>query len=94
MSRSRGKLPDGQPYIIESDGITVWVNGAVGALARFGRNGIDIHKVGGTQGNECLFCTHAVTQTGDWVTFVDQMQRLYGITVPDKHQPDRFRGKP
>jgi hypothetical protein len=28
---------------IESDGVTVWVNGDGGLLGRFGRMGIDVH---------------------------------------------------
>lgn len=80
-------------HIIESDGITVWVNGEGSLLGRFGRFGIDIHKPIEEQATngECLYCTHAATTAADWDTFVAKMKELYGIKVPEKYKPNRFR---
>lgn len=81
-----------RPYEIDSDGVTVWVNGEGSLLGRFGRNGIDIHRPIEEQSSsgECLYCTHASTTSADWVTFVAKMKELYSIDVPDHHKPKRF----
>lgn len=78
--------------LVQSDGVTVWVNGPAFCMGRFGRNGIDIHRAPGSQLElgECLFCTHAPTTEEDWETFKTKMNELYGVTVSDKHRPDRF----
>lgn len=82
-----------QLYEVVSDGITVWVNSAKGNLARFGRNGIDIHRspVQGRQTVECLFCTHAKVTAADWELFVTKVREHHGIEVGDQYRPDRFR---
>jgi hypothetical protein len=80
---------------IETDGITVWVNTEVGCIARFGRQGIDIHRMHAeTKGvcDECLYCTHAPTTKTDWHTFVAKTLELYRLKVPEKYMPRRFRG--
>jgi hypothetical protein len=79
---------------IETDGVTVWINGPDGLLARFGRNGIDIHNPLSVQqdsGRECLFCTHTPTDHQDWELFVLKMAELHGITVGPELMPDRCR---
>lgn len=78
---------------IDSDGVTVWVNGASWLLGRFGRQGIDIHRAVGEQQEcgECLFCTHKPTTREDWDVFVTKMSELHGIRVPQRHMPRRFR---
>ena len=38
MKTVRGKMPGGQDYVVETDGVTVWVNGA-SCLGRFGKFG-------------------------------------------------------
>lgn len=79
---------------ITSDGRTVWVNGADGALGRFGINGIDVHQpltVTVRAGSECLHCTHARTTRADWDVFVAKMREHFGIEVPDEHMPRRLR---
>src|SRR5579862_5988044 len=80
---------------IDSDGTTVWVNVADGCIARFGRQGIDIHNppLESTR-LECLLCTHGPTTLEDWDHFVGAMLRLYGILVPQEHMPERFRCLP
>lgn len=81
-------------YQIDTDHITVWVNSAEGCIARFGVNGIDIHKTFYEQrsgASECLQCTHAPTTAADWETFKDGMAKHYGIVVTDKYKPRRFR---
>lgn len=80
---------------IHSDGVTVWVNSEDGLIGRFGRHGIDIHRVLCQQSSagECLYCTHAKTTSEDWDTFVAKMLELYGVRVPEKHKPRRFRGQ-
>jgi hypothetical protein len=88
---------------IDTDGITVWVNTEAGCIARFGRQGIDIHQVrwlaelnvnkhGPNVLDECLYCTHAPTTKTDWHTFVAKMLELYRFKVPEKYMPRRFRG--
>jgi hypothetical protein len=86
---------NGRQHDISSDGITVWVNNAVGCIGRFGRNGIDIHHMPGSAESlktECLFCTHAPTTRADWDLFVKKMLEFYKVNVPAKYMPRRFRG--
>jgi len=80
-------------YIVDSDGITVWVNGEGGLLGRFGKYGIDIHRPVGEQSayGECLFCTHAETTYMDWRTFCKKMRTIFGVRVAVRHMPKRFR---
>lgn len=78
-------------YAIDSDGITVWVNGAY-CLGRFGRYGIDIHREPTRKDvGECLLCTHGEVTAEDWDVFVVKMRELHGVEVPEKHRPVRFR---
>jgi hypothetical protein len=81
---------------VDSDGVTVWVNTELGCIARFGRQGIDIHKVrmpGEPRiTDECLYCTHAAVTRVDWDIFVKKMKELYKFEVPEKYMPRRFRG--
>ncbi len=80
-------------HAIETDGVTVWVNGAGSCLGRFGRNGIDIHRALGEQQElgECLHCTHEETNAADWDIFVEKMKDHYNIKVASKYKPLRFR---
>lgn len=80
-------------FEISSDGRTVWVNGEVGLLGRFGWAGIDIHKPLELQNleGECLFCTHSETTKEDWEVFKTKMKECFGIEVPDKHKPKRLQ---
>jgi hypothetical protein len=86
MSR---KVTHGEGYVVESDGITVWVNGYKGLLGRFGRAGIDVHQPlkDQQQKGECLYCTHEQTTPDDWPTFVAKMREHHGVEVPEKHRP-------
>ena len=75
-------------YEITTDGITVWINGEAALLGRFGVFGVDIH----TQDmGECLQCTHALTTVDDWEDFRTGMEKHYGVVVPEKYKPVRFR---
>ena len=78
---------------IDSDGTTVWVNGVGGCIARFGKAGIDIHRPLSEQRTkgECLFCTHGFVTPEDWPLFQAKVLEHFGITVPDKYKPKRFR---
>lgn len=80
-------------HIVESDGVTVWVNGPTSLLGRFGRLGIDIHQPLDEQKTkgECLFCTHGPTTKEDWDLFVVKMKEYFGIRVPRHVMPTRFR---
>lgn len=82
-------------FEIASDGVTVWVNGPDGSsTARFGRMGIDIHRSMAEQiasRDPCLQCTHAPTTRADWDTFKAGMLKHYGLEIPDKYMPERFR---
>lgn len=82
-------------YIIETDGVTVWINSGEGfCYARFGRMGIDVHRVPdfdrGVE-KECLFCTHEVVVPKDWETFKTKVLEFHGIPITDLHKPKRFR---
>lgn len=79
--------------VVESDGVTVWVNDAYGCIGRFGYNGIDVHRNVKDQRDkgECLHCTHSPTINSDWSIFVLKMNQFHQITVPEKHKPDRFK---
>lgn len=78
---------------IETDGVTTWVNTAVGCIGRFGRWGIDIHRhpIGQALGGECLLCTHELTTLVDWRRFVEGMKSFHGVHVDDSFMPTRFR---
>ena len=79
-------------YDISTDGRTVWVNGAMGLLGRFGVFGIDIHRPALEQleYGECLYCTQQWTTAEDWKTFQQKMEEHFGIYVPDRYKPKRF----
>lgn len=77
---------------ISTDGITVWINGESGLIARFGVRGIDIHRPASEQhSGECLYCTHEESTARDWDTFVLKVYEHFGIRVGDSHKPVRFR---
>jgi hypothetical protein len=80
-------------HSVESDGITVWVNGAGGLLGRFGKAGIDIHRSSQDQldKGECLFCTHAFVTEKDWPLFKEKMLEHFSIKVSDRYKSKRFR---
>jgi len=81
-------------YEITTDGTTVWVNSSDGAIARFGKNGIDIHCSLGEMvefGTQCLQCTHQPTTVDDWRAFQDGMLKHHGISVSDGFMPKRFK---
>jgi len=81
-------------HIVESDGITVWVNTEAECIGRFGQMGIDIHHTieqqmaGSTQ---CLECTHGPVSRLDWERFKEAMLEHYGVAVGDEHIPVRFK---
>ena len=79
---------------IQADGVTVWVHTAEGTVARFGKNGIDVHRVGeaAQRLGVCLSCTHEPTTLEDWERFKEEVRVAYGIEVPDKYRPKRFGG--
>lgn len=85
------------PMSIDTDGRTVWVNGAYGCLGRFGVAGIDIHRSVEEQRagqGECLYCTHVElgkeTTLKDWEIFVEKMREFYGIKISRRYMPTRF----
>ena len=73
------------------DGVTVWVNSSGGVcVARFGRAGIDIHRdiedqLAGSP--QCLRCTHSRPMVEDWRLFVEDVERLYNVRVPEESCP-------
>lgn len=72
---------------VTSDGVTVWVNGINGALARFGQSGIDVHSADTTS---CIYCTHKPPTAQDWETFKAKVWEHHGVDVSDDHKPARF----
>lgn len=76
--------------MIETDGKTVWVNGADACLGRFSRFGVDVHRTLAEQlaGNgQCLACTHEMADIGAWEMFQEAMKRHHGVVVSDRYRP-------
>lgn len=71
-------------FEVSSDSQTVWINSANGALARFGRLGIDVHNATNTG---CLHCTHGRQTPADWERFKRLVLDVYGVEVSDTHRP-------
>lgn len=68
----------------------VWVNAPDGhCIARFGFQGIDVHRRLDQQGvlGECLACTHGRTTPEDWTTFRELVLHHHGVAVPDDMRP-------
>ena len=80
-------------YTIDTDGKTVWVNGEINCLGRFGVMGIDVHRTLDEQSEngECLYCTHEPTNKQDWETFKVKIKEHFDIDVSDKYMPERFK---
>lgn len=80
------------PPLVESDGISVWVNSPEGyCLGRFGRMGVDIHQPpDSVTGKECLLCTHTPSTLADWETFKAGMLQHYNVIIDEEHRPWRF----
>jgi hypothetical protein len=84
----RNKRAQASTCLIETDGITVWVNGYDGCC--WGRFGIDIHHKAERQiryGMECLECVTALPSapmTGThWEQFKSGMFRHHNVAVDD-----------
>lgn len=80
-----------QAFELQTDGRTVWVNGANGhCLGRFGPNGVDVHTTAKQQletGIACAECTHEPPTHQEWVRFVRAMNEHHAIQVPDHMRP-------
>jgi len=81
---------------IWTDGITVWINSGIdgSSIARFGKNGIDIHTSFSAQRDgaaECLHCTHEPVTAEDWETFKREVKCHHDVLVTDEYKPKRFR---
>lgn len=75
---------------IISDGRVVWVNAANGCcLARFSKNGIDVHHdlKGQETGIQCLDCAPGPTDLAAWRQFQLSVLRYHGIDVDDSYKP-------
>lgn len=72
---------------------TVWVNSDEGCIGRFGKRGIDIHRLPSEQGQkgQCLSCTYGPTTVEDWHRFVEEMKELHGVEIKESLMPRRFR---
>lgn len=81
-------------YEVSSDGETVWVNGIVGCVARFGPTGYDWNNgdtVGAAKGSETFgFSTRRQTNTKDWKSFVGMVEEMFEIALSDSHRPTRL----
>lgn len=77
---------------IQSDGKTVWVNGADGCcIGRFSRFGIDIHRDFAAQLaglGQCLDCTHTMPDLSDWKRFVSAMRCHYDVEIGARYMPE------
>lgn len=83
MSDTGGNV---EPQVV-SDGVTVWVHGPHGTIARFGRLGIDVHTYDTTG---CLHCTHEPTDSwAKWNEFVEAVAIHYNVDIGDEHRPSR-----
>lgn len=79
---------------IQSDGRTVWVNGADGCcVGRFSQYGVEIHHTAEAQmttGDQCLDCKAGPTNLLDWEHFKVGMKSYYGVEISDKHRPKKI----
>ncbi len=87
-------------YSVETDGITVWVNGHDGVCwGRFSTFGIDVHGNAEQQmsGTSCLECIPAIPierggpgkmQHSHWAQFQESMLRNHNATIPDTYMPN------
>lgn len=93
LGSRRSVLPGkGGLYEILGDGRRVWVNGPDGSsVARFHAT-IDIHRPVSEQSDkgQCLFCTQTFVTEPDWFLFVEKVEYLFGLIVPDEFKPVRF----
>lgn len=63
-----------------TNGLTVWVNtGEAGAIARFGRQRMDIHNAENTA------CAHCGAPS--WRIFIKQMKEVHGLEIPEDFRP-------
>jgi hypothetical protein len=93
MGRLVNQMEKRMEHIIETDGITVWVNTAHECIGRFGQMGIDIHTTIEAQAagsGQCLECSHGPVSIEHWERFKVAMLEHYGVVVTDKHKPRRF----
>ena len=80
-------------FEVIADGTTVWVNSNEdgGCVARFGRNGIDIHRTTEEQMRgqpQCRSCTHSKVTLEDWICFRLKVREFYGVEVPEAYRPE------
>lgn len=91
----RGYISVGEErYEVSSDGMTVWVDGPGGFVGRFGRQAIDIYNklnLEESPGQSCLYFKKGTKDREDWETFLTKMKEFYGIEIPEKFTPMRFR---
>lgn len=81
-------------YEYHQDGITVWVNGETGLIGRFGKFGVDVHRISKEQRTkgECLACTHEETGINEWHFFVRMMLKHYAIDLSHaRYTPHRLK---
>lgn len=78
--------PRALPYLVESDGKTVWVHSPAGVtVGRFSAKGIDVHALPGSS-HHCLDCRPGVEPWGlprreEWGAFVESLREHYDIDV-------------
>lgn len=82
-------------FEIISDGRTMWVNASDGCnIGRFSRRSMEIHRNFKDQietGEECLNCTHGLSDLNTWKNFKLGMLKHYGLKIAEKHKPKFLR---
>jgi hypothetical protein len=72
----------------------VWINDETGCLGRFGRLGVDVHRIMEQQMEGlpvCLACTHEPTSLDDWELFKDAMLKYHNVDLWDAPVPEWLR---
>lgn len=88
-------------FEVSTDGTTVWVNGSMGCLARFGRHAMEIAAptVPFEDVTEAYYSTRWDTSRGapgtfskrDWQEFKKKVLDFHGFEIADEHMPQHLR---
>lgn len=78
-------------YEVDFGPRTVWVNSNMGiCVARFGRQGAEIHKDFAEQmasGSECLICEHGMTDAAAWERWCARVWTYFGVVIEPITKP-------
>ena|ERR1700722_16931186 len=72
-------------YQISTDGVTVWVNGKDGCVARFGAYAGEITLAGGRP--LLIIALPPDMRSTQWNLFVEKVEAVYGVKIPEAFMP-------